>query len=99
MKGPVIYYPIQEMYGTDLSSTKKANELRESMLEEIGVGLNVEIDMKDVRSITNGWANKAFGVIVKEEGEEFFKNHIRIINMNKRIKTTLVEGIGQMLEA
>lgn len=97
MKGPVIYYPIQEMYGTDLSSTKKANELRENMLEEINVGLNIEVDMKDVRSITNGWANKSFGIIIKDNGEDFFKNHIRIINMNKNVKKTLVEGIGEVL--
>lgn len=96
MKGPVIYYPIQEMYGTNLSSTKVANDLRISILEEISVGLNIEIDMKDVRSITNGWSKKAFGIIVKNNGEEFFNSHIRIINMNKSVKKTLIEDIGQI---
>jgi len=36
MKGPLIYYDIKEMYGSDLSSTKLAAELRKSILEGIG---------------------------------------------------------------
>ena len=93
MKGPLIYYEIKEMYGTDLSSTKKATELRKSMLEEINLGFNVELDFQDVRSVTNGWARNVIGVIAKEQGEDFVKNHILINNMSKRVRTTLLEGI------
>lgn len=93
MKGPLIYYPIQEMYGTDLSSTKLSSELRKSILEEIDLGFNVELDFKDVRSITNGWARNLIGLIVKDKGEEFIKNHILIINIKKSVRTTLLKGI------
>ena len=95
MKGPLIYYDIKDMYGTDLSSTKVATELRKSVLEEIDLGFNVEIDFKDVRSISNGWARNAFGLIVRDKGEEFFKNHILISNMSKTIRTTILEGIEE----
>jgi hypothetical protein len=74
MKGPLIYYEIKDMYGTDLSSTKLSNELRKSILEEIGLGFNVELDFKDVRSVTNSWARNLIGLIVKQEGEDFVKN-------------------------
>jgi hypothetical protein len=63
MKGPLIYYYIKGMYGTDLSSTKLATELRKSILEEIDLGFNVEVDFKDVRSLSTGWTRNAFGVI------------------------------------
>ena len=95
MKGPLIYYDIKDMYGTDLSSTKVATELRKSVLAEIDLGFNVEIDFKDVRSISNGWARNAFGLIVRDKGEEFFKNHILISNMSKTIRTTILESIEE----
>ena len=97
MKGPLIYYEIQHMYGTDLSSTKLAAELRKSILEEIDLGFNVEIDFKGVRSLSNGWTRNAFGVIVKTKGEDFFKSHILLINMNKGVRISVLEGIGEML--
>jgi hypothetical protein len=97
MKGPLIYYDIKDMYGTDLSSTKLATELRKSILEEIDLGFNVEVDFKDVRSLSSGWTRNVFGVIVKEKGETFFKNHILLSNMSNSIRTTILEGIGEIL--
>lgn len=81
------------MYGTNLSSVKKASELRQSILEEINLGFNVELDFKGVRSITNGWARNVIGLIAKTMGEDFVKNHILINNMSKSVRTTLLEGI------
>ena len=96
MKGPLIYYEIKDMYGTDLSSTKLATELRKSVLEEIDLGFNVEIDFKGVRSISNGWGRNLIGMIVKDKGESFVKNHILLSNMNKNVKQTLLEGISDI---
>ncbi len=98
MKGPLIYYEIKEMYGSDLSSTKKATELRQSILQDIDLGFNVEVDFKDVRSLTNGWTRNAFGVIIKNNGEQFFKEHILLSNMSKGVRQTVLEGIGEILE-
>ena len=97
MKGPLIYYDIKDMYGSDLSSTKLASELRQSILDEIDLGFNVEIDFKGVRSLSNGWTRNAFGVIVKEKGETFFKNHILLSNMSKGVRKSILEGIGEIL--
>ena len=98
MKGPLIYYEIKEMYGTDLSSTKLATELRKSVLEEIDLGFNAEIDFKGVRSLSSGWTRNAFGFIVKEKGEDFFKNHILLSNMSKSVRESVLQGIGEILE-
>lgn len=98
MKGPLIYYEIKEMYGTDLSSTKKAFELHKSILEEIDFGFNVELDFNGVRSVTNGWARNVIGLIAKEKGEDFVKNHILVNNMSKSVRKTMLEGIEDILE-
>lgn len=98
MKGPLIYYEIKDMYGTDLSSTKLAAELSKSVLEDIALGFNVEIDFKGIRSITNGWARNVIGVIAKDKGEDFVKNHILISNMSKSVRKTMLEGIEDILE-
>lgn len=95
MKGPLIYYEIKDMYGSDLSSTKKASELRRSILEEIGLGFNVELDFQGVRSVTNGWARNLIGIIAKTNGEDFVKNHILINNMSKSVRKTMLEGISE----
>ena len=97
MKNPIIYYEINDMYGTDLSSTKLAYELHKSILEEISLGFDVELDFKNVRSISNGWARNAIGTIVKSKGEEFVKNHILIKNMSKSVHQTMLDGIGDIL--
>jgi hypothetical protein len=98
MKGPLIYYEIKDMYGSDLSSTKLAAELRKSILDEIDLGFNVEVDFKDVRSLSSGWTRNVFGVIVKEKGEKFFQNHILLSNMSKGVRKSVLEGIGEILE-
>lgn len=97
MKGPLIYYEIKDMYGTDLSSTKLASDLRKSILDEIGLGFNVELDFEGVRSITNGWARNVLGVIAKQKGEDFIANHILINNMSKNVRKTMLEGIQEIL--
>lgn len=97
MKGPLIYYDIKDMYGTDLSSTKLASELKDSILEEIDLGFNVEIDFKDVRSLSHGWIRNAFGSIIKTKGENFFKSHILLTNLNKSIRKSILESIDQVL--
>ena len=98
MKGPIIYYEIKELYGQHLSSTKKATELRQDILEQINLNFNVEVDFAGVRSISSGWARNALGLIVKSKGEEFFKNHILISNMSKGVRKTLLEGIAEIVE-
>jgi cell division GTPase FtsZ len=98
MKGPLIYYEIKHMYGSDLSSTKLSTELCKSVLEDINLGFNVEIDFKDVRSITNGWGRNFLGKIAKDKGTDFVKNHIMLSNMNKNVRTNLLEGISDILE-
>lgn len=97
MKGPLIYYEIKEMYGTDLSSTKLSTELRQSILDEIDLGFNVEIDFNGVRSLSDGWVRNAFGFIIKNKGEKFFKDHILLTNMSKYIRQDILEGIGKIL--
>lgn len=97
MKGPLIYYEIKHMFGTDLSSTKLANELRKNILEEIDLGFNVEVDFKGVRSVSNGWARNALGLIARDKGDDFFKSHILISNIDTGVRKSILKGVGQVL--
>lgn len=97
MKGPLIYYSIKEWFGSDLSSTKLASELRKNVEEDIELNFNVEIDFKGVRSVTNGWARNLIGKLIKDNGEDYFKNHILLSNMSKNVKTNILEGIEQTI--
>jgi hypothetical protein len=98
MKGPLIYYELKDMYGTNLSDSKLATELRKSVLEEIDLGFNVEIDFDGVDSISKNWAKNAFGTIVKQKGGDFFKNHILLTNLNKKNMTVILKEIKEILE-
>lgn len=97
MKGPLIYYSIKEWFGSDLSSTKLASELRKSVEEDIELKFNVEIDFKGVRSVTNGWAKNLIGKLIKDNGEDYFKNHILLTNMNQNVEMNVLEGIEQVV--
>lgn len=97
MKGPLIYYSIKEWFGTDLSSTKLASSLRKNIEEDVELNFNVELDFKGVRSVTNGWARNLIGKLIKDNGEDYFKNHIALSNMNKNVRTNILEGIEQMI--
>lgn len=97
MKGPLIYYSIKEWFGSDLSSTKLASELRKSVEEDIELKFNVEIDFKGVKSVTNKWARNLIGKFIKDNGIDTFKDHILLTNMNKNVKTNVLEGIEQLI--
>jgi hypothetical protein len=93
MKGPLIYYEIKDIYGSNLSSIKFANELKQNILGDIDTGFNVEIDFKGVTSLSSGWIKNALGVIVKEKGEDFFNSHILLSNLSK----SLTKSVGKIL--
>lgn len=97
MKGPLIYYSIKEWFGSDLSSTKLVSELRKSIEEDIELDFNIELDFDGVRSVTSGWARNLIGKLIKDNGEDYFKNHIILANMNKNVKTSILEGIEQVI--
>lgn len=97
MKGPVIYYEIKDMFGTDLSNTKLATQLGKDIINDIDLGFNVEIDFKGVRSVSNGWARNALGLIARDKGDDFFKSHILVSNLSKSVRTSILEGIGEVV--
>ena len=99
MKGPLIYYEIQHMYGANLSNTKLANELRKSILEDISLGFNVEIDFKNVVSVSKVWAKNLIGSIIKDKSEDFIKNHISFINMNKNVKAKIIGYFNETIQS
>lgn len=91
MKGPVIYYPIQEMYGSNLSNKASSCELKDSIIEDFKCEMNVEIDFKDVNTATNVWLKKALEPIIKDNS---LRSHISFINMTKSIEKIIFKLVG-----
>jgi len=85
MKGPSIYYEIDHMYGSILNNIRTSAELKTSILEDIDLGFSIEIDFKNVNTMSKQWARICFGSIIKEKGESFFRDNILISNANQKI--------------
>jgi hypothetical protein len=98
MKGPVIYYPLEEMQGKTLKSVKQSKELYESMMEEIDTELHIELDFKNVDSVSKSWIENSLGRILKEHGEEFFVANIRLINYNRNIGNVFKRELGDFID-
>lgn len=95
MNGPVVYYPLVEMYGAKLDSITKAKELCEYILDEIDAGLNVELDFKEIEAASKTWVDNSLKHIVKNKGADFFQNHIRIINDSRNVRNSLKRNLGE----
>ena len=46
---------------------------------------------------TKGWVRNALGLIVRDKGEDFFKNHIVISNVSKKVRKILSEGLDEVI--
>jgi len=99
MKGPVIYYPIAEMYGEQINTSKSAIEFKISILEDLDTDLKVELDFIGVKTIKPLWISKSLGSIVKEKGMEFFIDNIRMINYIPELRKGFRKIIGDVLES
>lgn len=93
----IFCYKIKDLYGTDLSSTKLGLDLCKSMIEHIDLGYSIEVDFEDVRTVTNGWSRNAFGIIVKNNGEKYFKDNIKLINISENVQQSILEGISELV--
>lgn len=93
MKGPVIYYPIAEMYANldgRIETIKTAKDLFDSIQEDLSADLNVELDFAGIKSIKPLWIKRGIGQI----SPEIRNKHIRILNMNSALKKNLKKLLG-----
>lgn len=87
-------------FGTDLSSRHRASELRVSVEGRIASGDvgKITIDLHGVRTISHSFADELFAVLVLDFGEEWFREHLRLVRSSPSVRQTILEAIQQRLE-
>ena len=83
-------------YGTDLSSRHRAAGLRVLILALIDAGTTpVTVDFANVRSLSESFADEAFAVIVAERGEDWFRQHLRLLNLSASVRLSILEAVEE----
>ncbi len=89
-------YSIATLVGTDISSRTRARWLREQIVDS---GDECLVDFGGVRSVSHSFADECFAVLVIEQGELWFKNHVKLLNCSATIRETILEAILQRLDS
>ncbi|MCA9094459.1 MAG: STAS-like domain-containing protein [Planctomycetaceae bacterium] len=80
-------------HGTDLSSRQRAAELRGLALKQTESVGPVSFDFSDVRTVSESFADELLAVLVEEYGEEWFREHIRVLNPSQTVRFSILEAI------
>lgn len=84
--------------GQDISSRTRAADLRHALLAAVPNG-PVHLDFAGVRTISDSFADELFAVLVAERGEEWFREHLRLINLAPALRATILEAISERSHA
>ena len=91
-------HKVAEECGTDLSNRNTASSLRQSVLGAIESGCQIaQIDLSNVRTISDSFADELFVVMVESKDLDWFKEHISIIGANEGVRLTILEAIDQRI--
>lgn len=84
---------IANRLGTDVSSRRNAASIRQEACALAKENGWCDIDCNGVRSMSDGFADELFAVLVEEKGEEWFLNHIRVENATDDTRLTILVAI------
>jgi anti-anti-sigma regulatory factor len=84
--------------GHHLSSRDRARQLREQVLGSIGAtAAGVVIDLSEVRSISDSFADEFFGIIARDLGEAEFGKKIRLVNVSGMVLRAINHAVQARL--
>src|SRR5687768_15072679 len=86
---------LSRSFGTDLSSRTRAARLRASIVQHARDGEVVEIDFSGVRTISDSFADELFAVLVVEQGDKWFRKHVRLVNVPDDIRDTILDTVAE----
>ncbi len=81
---------IANVAGVDVSSRRSAAELRRQI---IASGERCRLDFTDVLSVSQSYADELLGVLVRDKGELWLSQHVRISGASQEVKYTILEAI------
>lgn len=65
---------------SDLASRSLASKERNALLHKLNRHDDVVVDLADVQSISESFADELFGVLVLEKGFDFVIKHVKVVN-------------------
>ena len=84
--------------GTDLSSRSTGARLRQQVLSLAKEG-RVVLDFADVRSVSHSFADEFLAVLVEEQGEPWFRDHVKLVNHSSAVRLAILDAIQYRLVA
>ena len=89
---------IAGLCSTDVSSRSNASDLRRKIIALVQAGSNVELDLGDVRTISDSFADELFGVLARDKGSDWFRQWIQIKNAEEFPRATILDEIKNRLQ-
>lgn len=84
--------------GTDLSSRRTAAVVRQKILNGVSEGKSIVIDLTEVKSISESYADEAFGVIVANQGLKWFLKNVHIESQREPVIKSIAYAINRRLK-
>lgn len=83
-------------YGSDLSSRETGRGLRKLVMSLVRDG-EVVLDFAEVECVAHAFADEFLAVLVGENGEDWFCEHIRVVNHAPPVRAALLDAIAYRL--
>lgn len=82
----------------DLASRSSAAIERHKLLQHIAQGNAVVVDLSDVITISDSYADELFGVLVAVHGLDWFVKNISLINVSEHVLKSIAIVVKRRLE-
>lgn len=80
---------IKEISGNKLNSRYEGKQLRNIILNKSSTSIRLTLDFEGVQSISQGFADECFGIIVKDIGLKRFREVFNIINIQNNVRDVI----------
>lgn len=85
---------IASSFGRDISSRAAGRQLRLLLQSDGGC-----VDFLDVRMVSESFADEAFGILVASQGDEWFRSHVKLVNLSETHRDAILKAIARRLQA
>lgn len=84
--------------GRYLSSRQRARDLRNQILRDAGPEPALRFDLDGVINVSESFADELFGVLVRDKGVDWFREHVQVENMTSGVRRSILQAIQSRLQ-
>lgn len=86
--------------GRHLASRTRARLLREQVVAVVGSTVEkVTVDLEGVLSLSDSFADEFFGVLAIEQGEEWFRQRVEVVNASESVRYAILRVLANRVAA